>query len=300
MNPSFRHINPGAAVRLLRPIQWLKNGFVLMPMFFAGHMGDTSCWRHALVAVAAFCMASSAVYCMNDILDADADRQHPRKCRRPVASGQVSPTIGWALAALMAVLSLGCCLLLGRNFPILLAITAVYLTLNAAYCLWLKHLMIIDVVAVALCYVLRVVAGGEACSVWLSPWIVCLTFLLALFLAFAKRREDVVTYLSQGIVTRKNATRYILPFLDITLGILAGATLVCYLIYTLSPEVIGRFGSHYLYLTSVFVLAGTLRYLQLALANSGSGNPIALMLRDRFLQVCLLSWLIMFFCFIYL
>ncbi len=248
----------------------------------------------------AFSLVASGIYCLNDIRDADADRAHPTKRMRPVASGAVSVPTAWCVMALMIVAGLSLCWLgLGGNGDVLWCLV-VYLILNILYCLRLKRIAVIDVFIVSIGFVLRVLAGGFACGIWVSPWLICMTFLLALFLSFAKRRDDVVIMEKTGVVVRKNIVGYNLPFLNQTLGIIAAVTLMSYIMYTLSPEVEARLGSEYIFVSSVFVLAGILRYLQVTIVEGRSGSPTEFLMKDRFIQVTILCWLITFFLIIYL
>lgn len=288
-----------SVIRLMRPFQWAKNVFVALPLFFSGSMLDPWCWRQTIVTIIAYSLMASSIYCLNDIRDVDADRSHPRKRHRPIASGTVGMITAKALTVCLIVVSLACCLLLGEYAVPTGGVLAVYLVLNIAYCLKLKQYAIVDVFIVSFGFVLRLLAGGIACHIWLSPWIVCMTFLLALFLAFAKRRDDVVLRESRGVVTRGNTTRYNLEFLNQTLSILGAVTIVCYIIYAVSPEVEARMESHYVYLTSVFVLAGILRYLQVAIVFAHSGSPTKILLHDRFIRWCIVLWLLLFFFIIY-
>ena len=284
-------------VRLTRPKQWVKNLFVMLPLFFAAELTHVSAVLSALSAFAAFSLMASAVYCLNDLVDADADRSHPIKCRRPIASGDVSRRQAVAAMIVLASASLA----VARSCsPELAGVIGAYAVLNVAYCLWLKHYAIVDVTVIAAGFVLRLAAGGVACGIWLSPWIVCMTFLLALFLAFAKRRDDVLIHESTGQVMRRSAERYNVEFLNQTLGVLAAVMLVCYVMYTMSPAVEARLHSENLYFTSVFVLAAILRYLQVTLVDRHSGSPTAVILRDRFLQCCIAGWLATFAIIIYL
>lgn len=287
-------------IRLLRPQQWLKNGFVFLPMFFSGGLLYPLNWLYSLIGFAAFSMAASAVYCLNDIKDVEADRRHPKKSRRPIASGAVSVGAGVCVMLTAAALAVALCFLYAA--PVswrAAAIVVLYLLLNTLYCFRLKQIAIIDVMIVSVGFVLRLVLGGVVCEIWLSPWIVCLTFLLALFLAFAKRRDDVVLMEQKGIIVRKNIVGYNLDFLNQTLGILATVTIVCYLIYCLSPEVIARMGTEYLYISAVFVLGGILRYLQITIVKAGSGSPTKVLVRDRFVQTMIALWIITFVVIIY-
>lgn len=288
-------------IRLLRPAQWAKNIFVFLPMFFGGYLLDAAMWLSTVLAFASFCMAASAIYCLNDIIDAPADRKHPVKCRRPVASGMVSPAAAWVLFALLIIGAEAVAFMsFGANDIKVAATVTAYLMLNVAYCFGLKRIAVVDVMAIALGFVLRLAAGGLACGIPLSPWIVLMTFLLTLFLAFAKRRDDVIIRRDTGTVTRKNTRNYSLEFLNMTLGVLAAVTLVCYVMYTVSPEVTERLHCSYVYVSTIFVLAGLLRYMQLAIVDEKSGSPTRILLHDRFIQACCVLWLLFFAAILYL
>jgi len=290
-----------SVIRLLRLQQWVKQLFVVLPLFFSGSLLDLWCWRQAAVAFMAFSFMASAIYCLNDIRDIEADRRHPKKRFRPLAAGEISVRGAYALMAALVAVSLGICFCsdTAQALP-LMCIVCFYFVLNVAYCLKLKQYAIVDVFIVSLGFVLRVVAGGIACNTWLSPWLISMTFLIALFLAFAKRRDDVVLHEKTGRVTRRNTERYNLDFLNQTLGIIGAVTMVCYIIYTVSPEVETRMGSRHVYITSLFVLAGILRYLQVAIVDYKSGSPTKILLRDRFIQGCIAMWILVFIIIIYL
>lgn len=288
-------------IKLCRPAQWAKNGFIFLPMFFGGQLTSLYCWEQSLLAFLAFSFMASAIYCLNDLIDVKSDRQHPTKCKRPIASGAVKP---WqaitVMLALMIVSVTLTCFINGINRIHAVAILAMYACLNVAYCLKLKHLVIIDVFVIALGFVLRLIFGGKVCDIWLSPWIVSMTFLLSLFLAFAKRRDDYIILETTGIAPRRTVTRYNLEFLNQTLAILASITMVCYILYTVSPEVVARLGSQYVYVSAAFVLAGILRYLQVTIVDSQSGSPTKVIYKDHFIHTCFLGWLITFFSILYL
>lgn len=287
-------------IKLIRPQQWLKNAFVFIPMFFAGQLFNIYTWLAAIVAFFAFSFMASAVYCLNDIKDVEADRAHPRKCKRPIASGAVSVPAAWITLAVLVV----CSTLLTMAVPVSGITTAVligaYFIMNVAYCLKLKQYAIVDVFIISVGFVMRVLAGGLACQIWLSPWIIMMTFLLALFMAFAKRRDDVLMRENGLPVTRPNTMRYNLAFLNQTMGILATITIVCYILYTVQPDVEARFHSHYIYITAVFVLAAILRYLQRAIVDDHTGSPTKILVHDRFIQACIAGWLLSFLLIIYL
>lgn len=303
-----------AYIQLIRPKQWLKNVFVLMPVFFGGAMKNLPSVYASLVAFVAFSFVASSVYCFNDIIDAEADRRHPVKCHRPVASGAVSKAQAVVLMVLMFVLSmLTLCLLTTEQIvpdgsPLstlyspwtVVGIILFYYLLNLGYCAWFKRYAIVDVFIIAFGFVLRLLAGGLASGVVLSKWIVLMTFLLTLFLSFAKRRDDVVRMEKTGEAPRQNTIRYNLTFINQAITITASVTLVCYIMYTVSPEVTARAKSENLYLTTVFVLLGLMRYIQLSVVDNRSGDPTNALLRDRFLQAVVLLWALAFALIIYL
>ncbi len=303
-----------AYLQLIRPKQWLKNVFVLLPVFFGGAMKSLPSVYASLVAFVAFSFVASSVYCFNDIIDAEADRRHPVKCHRPVASGAVSKSQAVGLMVLMFVLSmLTLCLLTTEQIvpdgsPLstlyspwtVVGIILFYYLLNLGYCAWFKRYAIVDVFIIAFGFVLRLLAGGLASGVVLSKWIVLMTFLLTLFLSFAKRRDDVVRMEKTGEAPRQNTIRYNLTFINQAITITASVTLVCYIMYTVSPEVTARAKSENLYLTTVFVLLGLMRYIQLSVVDNRSGDPTKALLRDRFLQAVVLLWALAFALIIYL
>lgn len=288
-------------LRLIRPQHWIKNVFVLVPMFFGGVLFDLTTIESGLLVFMAFSFIASSIYCYNDIVDADADRHHPVKCRRPIASGEVSVSHAYLLMAVMAVLSATMIMLLPSSERMGTAVVvAIYYVLNLAYCSKLKQYAVLDVCIVAFGFVLRIVAGGVAEEVALSQWIVLMTFLLTLFLSFAKRRDDVLRMNETGEAPRHNTIRYNLTFINQAITITASVTLVCYIMYTVSPEVEEHFKSQYLYLTSVFVLLGLLRYIQIAVVDKKSGDPVKVVLTDRFSQLIVAAWLVTFLVMIYL
>ena len=289
-------------LKLIRPHQWLKNVFVLIPMFFGGSLLDPEDIRASLLTFLAYSFVASSVYCFNDINDVEADRRHPVKCKRPLASGAVSMGTAWMLMALMFVLAALMTALLGDRGHILKVggVLLFYYILNICYCAKLKQYAIVDVCIVAFGFVLRVLAGGFATDITLSKWLVLMTFLLTLFLSFAKRRDDVLRMNETGEPPRKNTIRYNLTFINQAITITASVTLVCYIMYTVSPEVVARLGSDLLYLTSVFVLLGLLRYMQITVVDKKSGDPTKIMLRDRFTQLVLVAWALTFWVLIYI
>ncbi len=292
---------------LLRLHQWVKNTFIFLPLFFGGKLFDFwTGWLPSLIAFVAYGFAASAIYCFNDIHDAESDRLHQEKRKRPIASGAVSPIqaytlMGVSIISAFAMLGFGWVLGAIGTQEVLGAtgLIALYLVMNVAYCLRLKHIAVIDVFIIATGFVLRIFVGGQTTGIELSQWIVLMTFLLALFLALAKRRDDAVTYEGTGVKARPNVNRYSVVFLNQCISIVATMTMMCYIMYTVSEEVTARLGSRYLYVTAIFVLLGFMRYLQLTIVDASSGNPSKLLLSNRFLQCCVVGWILTFAFFLY-
>ena len=283
-------------IKLLRPLQWSKNLFVFLPIFFNGITHIAQLWP-CCIAFVVLSLASSAIYILNDMCDVDYDRRHPDKSQRPIASGSISLPVarGIYIALMLLSMAITYCLLPTS----LLWIVAIYLVLNHAYCFWLKHIAILDVMIVALGFVLRILAGAGATLVTPSHWIIIMTFLLALFLVLAKRRDDIIKYERTQTSTRHNIKSYNRAFLDQSLTIVASVTLVSYIMYTVDDEIVSRMQCDYIYATSIFVLGGILRYLQLTIVEEKSWSPTYIILHDRFLQLSVIGWLLMFAFIIY-
>ena len=286
-------------ISLLRPHQWLKNIFVFLPLFFDKKLLHIDYLVNAIWAFAAFSLAASAIYCLNDIMDIEADKRHPKKRLRPLASGKISKAQAYAIMAILIIASLAitCFAFDSKN---LMAIIAIYIVLNIGYCIRLKHIAIVDVFIIASGFCLRVAAGGVATDIWISQWIVLQTFLLALFLAFAKRRDDVIIFNRDGSKARKNINRYNLEFLNNAIAIVATMTMMCYIMWCVSEEVIARMGTNLLYITAVFALMGVMRYLQLTMVDNKSGSPTKILMKDRFIHFCIAGWVATFLILIYL
>ena len=292
---NIRHI-----IKVASPHHWIKNLFVFLPVFFGGGLLHTTEAVSAALTFLSFSLAASAIYCLNDIIDVEADRAHPVKCKRPIASGAITIPQAYGMMSFSLLLSIILMFLLpeGHNNAILVIIA--YFVLNVAYCLRLKEYAIIDVCIIASGFVLRILAGGYATDVQLSKWIVLMTFLLTLFLAFAKRRDDVLRMNTTGQAPRKNTSRYNLTFINQAITITASVMLVCYVMYTVSPEIISQFATDKLYLTSILVILAILRYLQISVVDEKSGDPVKVALTDRATQLILLAWLLSFLIIIYL
>jgi 4-hydroxybenzoate polyprenyltransferase len=277
-----------AYIRLIRLHQYLKNGFIGLPLLFANQLTNPKALFPTIVSFIAFCLLASAVYIFNDIRDVNEDRNHPLKKNRPIASGSVPVKKAAFLSVLLIlvsfVLSLSC-LPLSVSY-----LMAGYLLLNISYSLYLKHWPIIDIVSIALGFVLRIFVGGEAAQIPISLWIVIMTFLLALFLALAKRKDDFML-LNQGHQIRKSIDGYNAEFISLAMGVMASVTIVAYILYTVSPSVVALHGE-YMYTTGFWVICGLLRYLQITFVEQKSGSPTLILLKDRLLQTIVLLWLI--------
>jgi decaprenyl-phosphate phosphoribosyltransferase len=281
---------PAALFRLVRPRQWVKNAFVAAPLFFTPAAWAKPQVLSAVLAIVVFCLLSSAVYVINDYADREADRLHPDKKTRPIASGEISPAFALAVAGLLVIIA---SVLAVRFLPKgAVTIAALYLAINLLYSFWLKHVALLDVLMVATGFVLRVDAGAAAIHIEPTVWIVVCTGLLALFLALAKRRDDLAKQLAEE--HRPSLAGYNRRFIDQALSMVLGALLVSYLIYTTDQSVIARYGTDKLYLTAPFVIAGVLRYLQITLVEERSGSPTDIALTDRFLIATVLGWVAVF------
>ncbi|MGP1452331.1 MAG: decaprenyl-phosphate phosphoribosyltransferase [Segatella oris] len=286
-------------MKILRPKQWVKNFFVMLPLFFGGELFNGKALLAGAITFLAYSLAASSIYCFNDIHDVDDDRRHSVKRLRPIASGAISISVAYALMFTCFALSMLSVFLLPDYALQTGGIILFYWLLNLAYCARLKQYAIIDVCIVAFGFVLRLLAGGFATHIPLSKWIVLMTFLITLFMSFAKRRDDVIRMERTGEAPRKNTIRYNLTFINQAITITASVTLVCYIMYTVSPEVIQNFQTDYLYLTTIFVLVGLLRYIQLTVVDQKSGDPTKVLLKDRFTQLVVVAWLLTFLLIIY-
>ena len=278
-------------IKLMRLHQYVKNFFIFLPLFFAMKITDMGLLFSALVAFIAFSLTASAIYIFNDYYDIEEDRQHPKKKDRPLASGVISKP--QAIIVMSALFALGFVLMALLSFKAT-GILAVYVVLNIAYSVSLKHISILDVNIIAIGFLLRLFIGSVVTDIHLSKWIVIMTFLLSLFIALAKRRDDVLIFLDTGKRMRKVIDGYNLQFLDTAMAIMASVVIVAYTLYTASPEVEAKFNSEYLYLTAFFVILGVMRYLKIAFVHKNSGSPTKIVSTDRFMQLILLGWVATF------
>ncbi len=277
-------------IEVCRPKQWLKNTFILLPLFFGGLFFELYSLQQTILTAVAFCFIASAIYCLNDIMDVDEDRQHPQKKNRPLASGRISVKTEYII--FFSVSLIGFTLLFLIDIPFsAIAVVGGYYLLNIAYCLILKRMAIIDIFVVSLDYVLRIIIGGIVADVALSPWIVILTFLLALFIVFAKRYGDLEICENTG--NKHPRTTYNKIFLIVLMSITASVTIVSYIMYTISST------TPLLYITSIFVFFGLIRYLYLSLVMNVFSSPTAVVFSDRPLQACLIIWVLSYIIILY-
>lgn len=270
-----------AILLLARPHQYIKNLFIFAPLFFSEKINEISLLINTFVAFLAFSFCASSVYILNDWQDRHEDRLHPKKKHRPIAAGTVSGRNAAILG--MALLSSGTLLMAAMSASALYFLL-VYLAVNLSYSLRLKHVALIDVTLIAVGFVLRLFVGSGASQTPLSMWIVIMTFLLALFLALAKRRDDVLIFQETGKKMRPVIDGYNLPLIDGLMMIMASVVIVAYILYTTSAQAAPWIQNRYLYATTLFVVLGIMRYLQIAFVEQASDSPSKVVLRDRFLQ----------------
>ena len=274
-------------IRLARPAHWIKNTFVFAALIFSRHLTQIDDVLTSLLAFAAFCLASSAVYALNDVVDRNEDARHPQKCRRPVASGEISPGAAGLFALLLNIAAIAVALNVGCHFALVLGL---YLALMLAYILGLKRVAILDVLILAAGFVLRAYAGGVAINVWVSPWLILCTLTLALFLGFAKRESERVALGAAAADTRLVEWRiYDEKSLAHMMTVSAALAVVTYMLYTVSPETIQRVGNPWMFVTVLPVVYGVFRFHRMAIM--GQAGDAVEMIRDPAFIVTMLVWL---------
>ena len=284
--------NRSTAVNLLlslRPSQWTKNLLVFAALIFAVKLFDLRALELSALAFVIFCALSGAVYLFNDVMDRENDRRHPYKRSRPIAAGELPVPTALGAAAVLAVAALAGSFALGWAFG---AVAVAYLTLQLLYSGPLKHIVIIDVLTLALGFVLRAVAGAVVIKVSISHWLFVCTILLALFIALAKRRHELTLLADRAISHRPILGEYSAYLLDQMIAVVTASTLIAYIFYTISPETEQKFGTQWLGLTIPFPLYGIFRYLYLVHRREGGGSPADLLLNDRPLLACVTFWVV--------
>lgn len=288
-------------LKLLRVEQWVKNAFVFLPLFFSGNFFQADLLLQSIYAFVVFSLTASCIYIVNDYSDIEADKKHPEKKHRPLASGAISKPMALSILASLIVGIVGLMWFGQQYFGINIwkfgAIILFYFVMNLGYTFHLKHVAIIDVCIVSLGFVLRVLAGGYATGIPISQWAILLTFVLALVLALGKRRGELINAQISG-KTRKALDGYNVQFADIALSISVTLAIICYLMFTVTPEVQSKFGMKIFY-TVLFVVFAFLRYLQQTLVYNKTESPTKIVYKDRYIQITILLWVMSFLFLIY-
>ena len=290
-----------AYFKLLRVEQWVKNLFVFIPLFFSGKIFETTQLFETIFSFIIFSFTASSIYVINDYSDIESDRVHPEKCRRPLASGEISVgrakfvLVGLVISTIGLIISLSD--VFGYNVLKFGAVISSYFVMNLAYTFRLKHIAIVDISIIAVGFVLRVLAGGYATGIVVSQWAIILTFVLALVLAVGKRRGELVNTQLSGN-TRKALDGYNIQFADIVLSISVTLAIVSYIMFVISPETQKEFTNKVFY-TFIFVIFAFLRYLQQTLVYNRTESPTKMIYKDRYIQVVLALWGFAFLILIY-
>jgi len=273
----------------MRPYQWTKNLFVLAPLLFGRKFSQPVALVQGLIACGAFCLLSSAIYILNDIVDAPKDRLHPQKRDRPIARGALPVSAALTAFCVLSAASFWLAAVVSMSF---LLLAAGYSVLMIAYTVGLKRAIVLDAMILASGFVLRVVGGAVAAEVQATHWLIACTFLLALYLAFVKRRQELLVLSGTAFQHREVLGKYSVAYIDRVNNILMGATMVCYALYTVAPDTTARFGTDVLIYGSVFVVYGLFRYMALTESPAHGGDPSKLVVRDVPLLVAILGWLV--------
>ena len=275
-------------IKLIRVNQWVKNLFIFTPAFFAGVLHDPSVFTSVLLGFFSFSFAASAIYIINDYVDIEKDRIHPEKCHRPLAAGTIRLSTAFIICAYLIIMASILALFISE---FLLWTLVLYTVMNLAYSFKLKQIAILDITLISIGFLMRVVVGGVLADVEVSKWLFLMTFLLSMILALAKRRDEFIILQRKGS-SRVSIRGYNLNFIDISMGFLATVTFVCYIMYSVSEDVVHRLGSDYIYASSFFVLIGLLRYLQLSFVYKLSGSPTRLLYSDKIIKLTIAAWVV--------
>ena len=287
----------GNILKLFRPTHYIKNLFVLLPLFFSAQITNHLLLLNALFAFVSFCLIASSVYVFNDIYDVEEDRVHPAKKYRPIASGAISIPLGYMLDLTLSLSSLILAYLVDHK---LLFVLVAYKLVNILYTLILKKIAILDVMILSLGFVLRLYAGSVSTGIELTEWIIIMTFLLSMLIVLGKRRNDVLFFEQEEIVLRQVVKGYNSTFLNYTMIMLSSVIIVAYIMYTVSPEIRLRLGTDHLFTTVFWVVAGILRCLQLLFVFDTRENPVRLLIKDHPLKLILAAWVLNFLYFLYM
>lgn len=285
-----------AFFKLIRPKDWAKNLFIFLPIFFAGRFFEKDNIVSLIGGFICFCLVASAVYIINDYRDIEEDKVHPDKKSRPLASGQISKPAAVIICLLFLLIGFTGAWFIRDKFMFVLGI---YFLMNTAYSFGLKNIPVLDICLIAIGFVLRVKAGAVIARVGLSEWLTIMVFLLALFMALAKRRDDVLLKLSSGVDMRKSVKGYNLPYINVAIPLICAVMIVSYIMYAMSPEVRARLGTYRVYYSTLFVIMGIFRYLQLIFVEDRSQSPTQILYKDKFIQASILLWILCFYIILY-
>lgn len=283
-------------LQLIRVHQWIKNGFVFLPIFFAGELLNRDLLIKSIIAFFSFSFIASSIYIINDYVDIEKDRKHPEKKNRPLANGTISKKEAVIVFFILFFLSYLFCYLLKSTSTAI--IITVYFLMNLAYSFKLKHVAIMDITIIAVGFLLRVFAGGYSAGLFISIWAILLTFFLALIMGIGKRRGELLNAQLTG-ETRKSLDGYNLQFTDISMTVVSTCSIVCYIMYTLDPLVKKNLHEGIVY-TSFFVIVGILRYLQLSFVYNKTESPTKIVYKDIFIQIDIILWVLVIFILKYL
>ncbi len=286
-------------IKLLRPKDWAKNVFLIVPSFFAGQFFAPSRIPHIVEGFIAFCFFASSIYIINDYRDIEDDRKHPVKSKRPLASGKVKKPAAIVICIILLIAGSILGYLADTKF-LFLFILGLYFFINLAYSFGLKNIAILDILILSAGFVLRVKGGAVISQVDTSEWLIIMTFLLSLFMAIAKRRDDLILKGETGKDMRKSMSGYNLDFLNTMLGLSSAIIIVAYINYTVAPATLDRLHTYRLYYSSLFVIAGLMRYLQITFVLKKSGSPTEILYKDFFIQITLALWVISIYVILYL
>ena len=284
-------------ISLIRPKDWAKNLFLFIPVFFAGEIFNIEILKQVFAGFVCFSLVASSIYIINDYRDIEDDKIHPVKRKRPLASGSVSKISAIIICIAFLIVGFTWAWFIRDKFFFVLGI---YFVLNLGYSFGLKNISVLDIFIISIGFVLRVKSGAVIGKIGLSEWLTIMVFLLALFLAIAKRRDDVLLKQVSGTDMRKSVKGYNLDFINAALSLICAVIIVSYFMYTMSPEITERLHTHRLYYTCLFVLAGIFRYMQLIFIQQNSQSPTKILYKDRFIQVTILLWMISFYSIIYM
>jgi decaprenyl-phosphate phosphoribosyltransferase len=285
-------------IKLLRPKDWAKNAFMFLPVFFAKKLFEIPRLEHLVAGFFAFSFVASCIYILNDYRDIEDDRKHPKKKLRPLASGSVKPNNAIVIGAILLVIGFVLAWLADPTFKFIFLL-GIYFSLNVGYSLGLKNIPILDILIVAMGFSFRTKAGGYIADVSVSVWLNLMVFLLALLMAIAKRRDDIILKMETGLDMRKAVKGYNVDFLNIMLAMFSAITIVTYIMYCVSPITVQNLKTYHLYYTCIFVVAGLMRYLQITLVQNQAGSPTEILYKDRFIQITILLWVASFYALLY-